>query len=244
MKKHVIEIACNNYTSCYNAYTNGADRIELFESIAEGGCTPSFGLMKKVKESFNVPIYAMIRPRGGHFVYSQEEVDIMKSDINTCRVLAMNGIVFGALTSQGHVDKRICEILINTWKGQPVTFHRAIDRCIDIEQGIEDLIAMGFERVLTSGGEKNVEYGKEKIKMLQEKYGSKIKIMPGSGVTPQNVVSILQYCQVQEIHATCKKTVSQVEYNFNTKFSDEFVISDENEISTFIDAVANYEAQS
>lgn len=225
-----IEIACNNLQSCINAWKGGADRIELFENLNDGGCTPSFGLIKKVKELIPIPVYVMIRPRGGHFVYNEDEYEIMRSDINTCRVLAVDGIVFGALDKNGNVDVELCKNLLEAWKNKPATFHRAFDRSIDLEKSCQEIIDLGFERILTSGGKKTVEEGKENIKSLQENFGNKVSIMAGSGVTPQNAKTISDYCRTKEIHATCKSTFLEENIISNATFSDAYLVSDINEI--------------
>ncbi len=221
----IVEIACNNFQSCKNAEEAGAHRIELIENLKEGGCTPSYGMMKKVKQTIAIPIYVMIRPRGGDFVYSKEEIDIMHADIMLCKKLEVDGIVLGVLTKKGHVNLEACADLLQTWGSNNATFHRALDRTIDINKSLEDIINLGFERVLTSGGHKNVTEGKEVIKTLQEKYGSQIKIMPGAGVTPENALELSTYCGTNEIHATCKNDFSQ-EVVSNINFNDGFPESD------------------
>lgn len=233
-----LEIACNNLTACENAWKGGADRIELFQNLAEGGCTPSFGLLKKVKEKIPLPIYVMIRPRGGHFVYSEDEFEIMRSDINTCRVLDADGIVFGALTPQGEVDKVLCQKLLDTWKHKPATFHRAFDRSIDLPQAAEEIIQLGFERILTSGGQKTVEEGKAAIKYLQSAYGEQMSIMPGSGVTVANAKAISDYCGTTEIHATCKNDFKETDLVYNSIFSDSYPVSDKQFVQALRAALA------
>ncbi len=230
-----VEIACNNYIACKNAEAGGANRIELFENLAEGGCTPSYGMIKKVKESISLPIYVMIRPRGGDFVYSKEEIDIMHNDILLCKKLEVEGIVFGVLTKEGHVNLETCADLLQTWGSNNATFHRALDRSIDIEKSMEDIINLGFERVLTSGGYKSVGEGKQAIKNLQEKFGAQIVIMPGAGVTPQNALELSSYCGTNEIHATCKTTCAK-DVISNEKFKDSFPLSDQSIIMELVNA--------
>lgn len=234
-----IEIACNNLQSCINAWKGGADRIELFENLHDGGCTPSFGLLKKVKELIPIPVYVMIRPRGGHFVYNEDEYEIMRSDINTCRVLAADGIVFGALDNNGQVDIELCKKLLEAWKNKPATFHLAFDRSIDLDKSCTEIIDLGFERILTSGGQKTVDEGKEKIKLLQENFGTKISIMPGSGVTVNNAKMISEFCGTNEIHATCKSTFTENDIESNPIFNDSYMQSDLKEISDLVNALKN-----
>ncbi len=231
----IVEIACNNYISCQNAEKAGVHRIELFENLGEGGCTPSYGMIKKVKQNISLPVYVMIRPRGGGFVYSKEEQDIMHEDILMCRQLGVDGIVFGVLHQEGGVHLEACADLLQTWGSHKATFHRALDRTIDIEKSIRDIINLGFERVLTSGGHKNVAAGKEVIKNLQEQYGQEIIIMPGAGVTPKNAKELSGYCGTHEIHATCKMSMSN-EVKSNENFDDGFTISSDAIIHELVSA--------
>lgn len=234
----IVEIACNNFQSCINAQKGGANRIELIENLNEGGCTPSYGLIKKVKENISIPIYVMIRPRGGDFVYSKDEIDIMHADIILCKKLNVDGIVFGVLTKEGKINVEACSDLLQTWGSNKATFHRALDRTLNIETALVDVINLGFERVLTSGGHKNVTEGKEVIKSLQEKYGEQIIIMPGAGVTPNNAKGLSDYCGTKEIHATCKNTFSQPVVT-NSNFSDTFPESDLELIRGLVSVVAD-----
>lgn len=206
MKK--LEIACSNFQSCLHAQAGGADRIELFENLSEGGCTPSFGMMKLVKEKIQVPIYAMIRPRGGDFKYSDAEFEIMVYDVILCLELGIDGIVFGILDAKNNVDIKRCELLLKFWKNKNATFHRAIDMTTDMETSTQEIIDLGFERILTSGGKPTAEIGLEKLKSLNNKIGNQISIMPGSGISHEN---IHLFSDFNEIHATCKSIVTSTD---------------------------------
>lgn len=197
-----LEIACNSWESCINALNGGADRIELIENLHDGGCTPSAGLIK-MSSKLSIPVYVMIRPRGGDFIYSEEEIQIMESDIDICQSVGVKGIVFGCLTKEGLVDTALCERLLKRWGG-PATFHRAIDECQDIFKACEAIIELGFERILSSGGATTAMAGIETLKAMQLEYGESIKIMPGCGVNSRNIKDILKITDCQEIHATCK----------------------------------------
>lgn len=225
-----LEIACCNYLSCHHAWQGGADRIELFESLADGGCTPSFGMMKWVKQEIPLPIYAMIRPRGGDFCYSSREFDIMQSDIEICHQLGIDGIVFGILTEDGRVDEDRCRELQQLWRFKPITFHRAIDRSKDILRSATQIANMGFERILTSGGHPHVQDGLSTIKTLIQHLGTSITIMPGAGVTSGNVKSIVDATGAHEIHATAKRQMPSVSGTMNPSFQDQVVYSDLDEI--------------
>jgi copper homeostasis protein len=212
-----LEIACSNLQSCLNAEQGGADRIELIENLADGGCTPSFGMMRMAKEKTKLPIYAMIRPRGGDFIYTDAEFEIMVYDVILCNELGIDGIVFGILNAKQEVDVARCKILMDFWGNKKATFHRAIDMTIDIEKSCLDIIHLGFERILTSGGRPKAEEGLDTILSLNEKFGHQIKIMPGSGITHEN---IHLFSRFSEVHSTCKSLVSTTDLFGNYIESD------------------------
>ncbi len=221
----IVEIACNNFQSCMNAYQAGANRIELFENLAEGGCTPSYGMISRVKKEIRIPVYVMIRPRGGDFVYSLDEIALMREDIAMCKELGVDGIVLGILNPEGQVAVDHCADLLQLWGNKAATFHRAFDRTVNLHGAAEDIINLGFERILTSGGHKNVSAGKSVIQQLQRQYGSEIIFMPGAGVTPQNARDIAAFCGTSEIHATCKVMATH-DVKTNEHFSDTYSQSD------------------
>jgi len=234
----LLEIAANSFQSCKAAQEGGANRIELFENLPEGGCTPSYGMLALVKEKIHIPVYVMIRPRGGDFIYSTDEFEIMGRDVEICNQLGFPGVVFGILDAQGNVDLTRCKDLLSICRGMKVTFHRAFDRAKDLHQSIRQLIDMGFERVLTSGGETTIEKGKDVIKKLQQEYGKDIIIMPGCGVTSANARAIADYCGVSEIHATAKGRVSSSTSYSKPHFIDEWHESNLREIKAIKDSLA------
>lgn len=228
-----LEIACCNLISCLNAQNAGAQRIELFENISEGGCTPSYGMIKKVKELVQIPVYVMIRPRGGNFIYSNTEIEIMKEDILMCKELKVDGIVFGILNKNAEVDTEKNKYLLDIWQSSHVTFHRAFDRSLNLLKAAEQIIDLGFERILSSGGQENVEKGKEMLKTLHSQFGKKIVIMPGCGVNSNNALEIKNFCGVHEMHATCKISSEATNYLHNN-FTDKHQLSEENEIKKLV----------
>lgn len=230
-----IEIACNSIGSCINAQKGGADRIELFENLSDGGCTPSVGTIKAALK-LNIPVYVMIRPRGGNFCYNHIETDIMLSDIETCKSLGVHGIVFGCLNSLGEIDIELNKRLFSAWNG-PATFHRAIDRCNDLRTASQKILDIGFERILSSGGANDVLKGLHQLKAMQDDIGKHIVIMPGAGVTSQNAAHICSITQCKEIHATCKRSSHFMDPNFNPEFKDVETYSDEEEIRALVSAV-------
>ena len=205
-----IEICVDSVESCINAERGGADRLELCGNMFEGGTTPSYGVLQLAREKVNTPIYAMVRPRGGDFCYNDIEFEIMKREIKLMKELKIDGIVFGILTKEGKVDKERCSKLLDLWGTNKATFHRAIDVSSNLNEACEDIISLGFERILTSGGEANVMSGIIKLKELVEKYNDKIIIMPGSGINERNIEYINDTIKANEYHMTANKTVESV----------------------------------
>lgn len=227
-----VEIACNSYGSCVNAVRGGADRIELFENLGDGGCTPSAGMIKKAL-TLQVPVWVMIRPRGGHFCYSTDETEIMLHDIDVCKQLGAGGIVFGCLTRTGQPDIALCQLLLRAWNG-PAAFHRAIDRCADVFGAAGKIADMGFTRILSSGGASHVMNGLDTLRSLQETYGKYIRIMPGAGVTPDNAAQIISYTACREIHSTCKSVIDTPSAGIIPAFQDKESISDEQTVRSLV----------
>ena len=214
-----IEICVDSVESCINAEKGGADRLELCGNMFEGGTTPSYGILELAREKVNIPIYAMVRPRGGDFCYNGIEFEIMKREIKVMKELKIDGIVFGILTKDGKVDKERCAKLLDLWGSNKATFHRAVDVSFDLNESCEDIISLGFERILTSGGEANVMSGIIKLKELVEKYNNKIIIMPGSGINERNIEYIKETVKANEYHMTSNKTVeSAMEYRNENVF--------------------------
>lgn len=205
-----IEICVDSVESCINAERGGADRLELCGNMFEGGTTASYGVLQLAREMVSKPIYAMVRPRGGDFCYNDIEFEIMKREIKLMKELKIDGIVFGILTKEGKVDKERCSKLLDLWGTNKATFHRAIDVSSNLNEACEDIISLGFERILTSGGEANVMSGIIKLKELVEKYNDKIIIMPGSGINERNIEYINDTVKANEYHMTANKTVESV----------------------------------
>lgn len=205
-----IEICVDSVESCINAEKGGADRLEFCGNMFEGGTTPSYGVLQLAREMVSKPIYAMVRPRGGDFCYNDIEFEIMKREIKLMKELKIDGIVFGILTKEGKVDKERCSKLLDLWGTNKATFHRAIDVSSNLNEACEDIISLGFERILTSGGEANVMSGIIKLKELVEKYNDKIIIMPGSGINERNIEYINDTIKANEYHMTANKTVESV----------------------------------
>ncbi|MEI9947299.1 MAG: copper homeostasis protein CutC [Chitinophagaceae bacterium] len=210
---YTIEIATSDFTTTQSAVEGGADRIELCANLSEGGTTPSLGTIKKCREAFRIPLYPIIRPRGGDFLYSDEEFDIMLQDAAYCKRLGCDGIVIGLLNNDGTVDiNRTAKLVIAAYP-LGITFHRAFDRCNDPFEAMEQLISIGCERILTSGQQPTAPEGIELIAALNKAADERIIIMPGSGVRKENIKMLAEKTGCREFHSSLKeKEKSKMEF--------------------------------
>ena len=197
-----IEIACFNLESATLAQKAGADRVELCANISVGGTTPSIEIIQQAQKNLTIDLYVMIRPRGGNFVYSELELDQMKSEIETIKKLDVNGFVFGILNEDKTINIEQNKALVELAKPLPCTFHRAFDTVAKYEQALEDIIACGFSTVLTSGTFSNVMEGKEVLKKLVEQAKNRIEIMPGGGLRSSNISEMNQIVNANWYHSS------------------------------------------
>lgn len=204
MVEPLLEIAANSLTSAVAAQQGGAGRVELCVSLDEGGVTPSHGLLAAVRERLRIPIYVLIRPRAGDFVYSAAEFALMCRDIEVCRELGCDGVVIGALTMEAEVDVAGCRELVEAAAGMGVTFHRAIDAARAPMRALEQVIGLGCERVLTSGAAASAEAGIEAIRAMRERAGGRIAIMAGAGLNRDNIATVAVRTGVRELHASAR----------------------------------------
>jgi copper homeostasis protein len=200
----MLEICSFSLKSCLTAQKAGAGRIELCGGMFEGGTTPSAGLIRLARQNLAIQLYVMIRPRGGDFCYSNSEFEVMKADILTAKKLGADGVVFGILNPDGNVDKTRTTELVNLAKPLKVTFHRAFDVAKNPFQALEDIIACGCERILTSGQKNTAINGLNLLKKLVEKSKNRIEIMAGSGVSAKNAKQFLSV-GVHALHMTGKE---------------------------------------
>lgn len=205
--KPIIEICANSVESAVEAQRGGAQRVELCAGIPEGGTTPSYGDIVMSSRLLDIKLNVIIRPRGGDFLYSPLELDIMQHDIEICRELGADGVVFGCLTPEGEVDKPTCKRLIAAAGDMSLTFHRAFDMCANPRKALEDIIDLGFDRVLTSGCEATALQGKALIRELVQLAGDRIIIMPGCGIKEDNIKEILAFTEVAECHMSLRERV-------------------------------------
>ncbi|MDR2621902.1 MAG: copper homeostasis protein CutC [Dysgonamonadaceae bacterium] len=219
--KLFLEVCADSVENALIAQSAGAQRIEFCASLPEGGTTPSPAQIKIAREQLKIKLYVLIRPRGGDFSYTGQEFEIMKSDICFCGEAGCDGVVIGMLNPDGTIDrKRNGELVeIARQHGMGVTFHRAFDRSCDLFQALEDIIDLGFERILTSGGYDTAMEGMEVIRQLIEKAAGRIIIMPGSGVTPDNAAELIRRTGLKELHGTFRsRKTGRMKYR-NTKLS-------------------------
>ena len=208
-----LEICAFNLSSVLIARQSGADRIELCASPEEGGTTPSAGLIRTARESLEIPLYPIIRPRGGDFLYSDEEFNVMLRDIDHCKQVGCDGVVIGMLLTDGSVDKQRCSRLVEAAYPMGVTFHRAFDWAANPFEALEDIITLGCERILTSGQRPTAMEGAELIDQLVREADDRIVIMPGSGVRASNIVQLAEATGAAEFHTSARlKQASGMEY--------------------------------
>ncbi|MFZ8018599.1 copper homeostasis protein CutC [Fusobacterium watanabei] len=197
----MIKEACvESFEKALEAQNNGADRIELCENLSVGGTTPSYGTVKICLEKLNIPIFPMIRARGGNFVYSKDEIEIMKEDIKVFKDLGVKGVVLGCLTSDNKIDLELTKTLVNLAYPMEITFHKAIDEISNPLDYIEDLVNIGIKRILTSGGKATALEGKDLINEMIKKSNGRLKIVVAGKVTKENLNELSNLISADEFH--------------------------------------------
>ena len=207
--KIIVETMCDSLRDCVITEQAGADRIELNSGTHLGGLTPSLGLLRSAKTAVKIPILTMIRCRMGGFVYNQTELQTMQKDAKIMLENGADGIVFGFLNDDLTINKHITQSFVNLTHeyGKEAIFHRAFDRVTDPIKAIETLIELGVDRVLTSGLKPSVTDGLDLIKTLQSQYGDQIEILPGAGITHDNIIDIIEKTHVTQVHASFKEPI-------------------------------------
>ena len=197
----MIKEACvESFEKSLEAQNNGANRIELCENLAVGGTTPSYGTVKVCLEKLNIPIFPMIRARGGNFVYSKEEIEIMKEDIKAFKDLGVKGVVFGFLTSDNKIDLELTKELVDLAYRMEVTFHKAIDEIVNPLDYIDDLVNIGIKRILTSGGKATALEGKDLINEMIKKSNGRLKVVVAGKVRKENLNELSNLISANEFH--------------------------------------------
>lgn len=207
MNKVIVEVCSNSLRSSLEAQRGGAYRVELCASIPEGGTTPSYGEIVLNRKMLDIKLNVIIRPRAGDFLYSEQELAVMEEDIQLCADLGVDGVVFGVLKADGTVDKEANRRLAAVADGMNMTFHRAFDMCCDYHQALEDIIWLGFDTLLTSGGAPTAEQGVERIAELVKQAGDRIVVMPGCGIATENIEKIKTITQARAFHLSARSGV-------------------------------------
>lgn len=196
----LVEGCVDTVASAIAAERGGARRVELCAALHDGGTTPSAGMIAATKAAVSIPVFVMIRPRGGGFVYSDAERDVMRRDVFVARELGADGVVIGALRRDGTIDVEIVRMLVSAAGGLPVTFHRAFDLTPDLAASLEVLAGAAVQRVLTSGGAPDAAEGAQVLGDLVRQAGTRIVVMAGGGVRAENVQPLVSLSGVHEVH--------------------------------------------
>lgn len=208
-----LEICSFDLQSALIAQQAGAHRVELCGGPEEGGITPGPGVIEAARERLTIQLYPIIRPRGGDFLYSEEEFEIMLKEVAFCKQLGCDGVVFGILNTDGTVDKKRCAILVERAYPLGVTFHRAFDWAINPFEAMEDIIDIGCERILTSGQRPTAVEGEALINEMVRQSDERIIIMPGSGVRSANIAGLKSKTDAREFHSSARmKFASTMQY--------------------------------
>jgi copper homeostasis protein len=223
MKQITLEVCANSPQSAMEAQKGGAIRVELCDNLGEGGTTPALSQIEKTRELIDIQLNTIIRPRGGDFLYSDIEFETMKQDIHHCGKAKCDGVVFGILNSDGSIDKKRNSELVNLARqyGMSITFHRAFDRANDLFQALEDIIELGCDRILTSGGMQTAPEGATVIKKLIEQANGRISIMPGGGITENNIYELVKVTGLKEFHGSFRSKYKGKMKYISSSFSDE-----------------------
>lgn len=233
--RFLIEIATADFSTTQSAVGGGADRIELCAGLSEGGTTPSYGTIRRCREAFDVSLFPIIRPRGGDFLYTEDEYQVIYQDILLCRQVGCDGVVIGLLQADGRIDYNRTARLIEAAYPLEVTFHRAFDRCRDPFEALEQLVELGCQRILTSGQQPGAPAGLGLLRQLVEAADERIVIMPGSGVRADNIRELAEATGAVEFHSSLRsKRSTQMDYihpsfakseetNYNPHISEEEV---------------------
>jgi copper homeostasis protein len=242
-----LEICVDSVESAVAAENGGAHRIELCSNLLEGGVTPGSGLIATIRDRVSIALHVMVRPRGGDFNYTADEFETMQKDVAALRQLGADGLVLGLLHEDGRIDIERTRCLVELARPLKVTFHRAFDMANDLRSALEDVIATGADRVLTSGGQRTVEDGISTVANLVQAAGDRLIILAGGGVTSANVRTIISRTGVREIHASVRVPVRSRMRHRNERVSmggikgmeyERFVVT-QDRVSDLLDAAAS-----
>ena len=219
-RKCLLEISVETLEAALAAERGGADRIELCGNLSVGGVTPDAKLLRAVRAQVRIPIFSMVRPRAGDFLYSKDEFEEMKRAISAAKDSGMDGVVLGILTEKRRVDSERTRQLVEFAKPLPVTFHRAFDEAADLQEALEDVIQSGAKRILTSGGAKSALEGAAMLADLVEAAGDRIVVVPGAGINALNIEQVAQQIGAREFHSGLSAVLPYGSKDYR-KFEDE-----------------------
>lgn len=241
--QYELEIIGFNLASCRQAQDAGATRIELCSNPAEGGTTPSFGFIEAARKLLHIELYPMLHPRGGDFLYSAEECSAIEADLRLCKSLGCDGVVIGLLLPDGRIDYDRTARMVELAYPMGVTFHRAFDRCAEPLAALEQIIQTGCERILTSGQQPTAPEGVALIRQLVEQAGSRISIMPGSGVRSSNILTLAEETGAYAFHSSARVLVGSTMQHRNASMQEELsmVMVDAEEVSRMAKALHSLE---
>ncbi len=208
-----LEISVETLEAAMAAERGGASRIEFCGDLRVGGTTPSVELLRAVRERVRVPIFSMVRPRGGNFLYSEAEFEAMGRDLDAAKELGMDGVVLGLLDAERRVDIARTKELVDRARPLPVTFHRAFDECVDLRRALENVIRTGATRLLTSGGRRTAPEALDLIGELVRIAGERLIVMPGSGLHAGNIREAVAKTGAREYHAGLSSVVADAAGN-------------------------------
>jgi copper homeostasis protein len=208
-KKILLEISVESVEAAAAAQRGGTDRIEFCSELSVGGLTPHVELLRAVRRQIQIPIFVMIRPRAGDFVYSAAEFVQMKKSVAVATDSGASGLVFGILKTNRSVDIDRTRELVELAQPLPVTFHRAFDSCPDLSQALQDVVRSGASRILTSGGASSAVEGATNIEMLVSTAGDRVTIIPGAGINATNILQLAAATRAREFHSGLSSVLSQ-----------------------------------
>jgi copper homeostasis protein len=213
MSDILLEICAGSVTSCLAAQEGGAHRVEFCDNLLEGGTTPSYGQIAVARERLWIGFNVIIRPRGGDFLYTDLEYEVMQRDITACKKLGVDGVVIGILTANGYIDVPRCKALVALASPMQVTFHRAFDVAQNPLKALEDVIATGCNRLLSSGQAATALEGAAMLKTLQAAAGDRLIVMPGAGIRCNNIAELVAATGCTEFHTSARLPfASQMRY--------------------------------
>lgn len=242
MRKILFEVCANSLQSALAAGQGGADRIELCAQLEAGGITPSIATIKLAVKHLSIPVFVLIRPRSGDFLYDDTDFSVMKEDIAAAKDLGAAGVVIGLLKPNGEIDMERTAELVQLARPLKVTFHRAFDRARDPLAALEAVIKTGAERILTSGQASSALSGIALLKTLVEKAAGRITILAGAGINPENVSEVIDFTGVTEVHASCSvKLKSNMEYASAMDAEKSLMVTDVEIVKQIVSLLKNYQ---